>query len=193
MIKMGHPSLQVDTFWSPPPFLEESPQKSVNYFSGNMKDAKNPYNFVVAQTKATIPTSDEINCAKCHGSTDTFSDIIEAHDEGENTSLMSNKPVLCAGCHGSPALGTVGSGTSGKYLSQAIHGFHSSKGAECYDCHPGKNTQCNRSKAHTGTDGNCTTCHGTMSVIASSIAEKTRIPFVLFFFGSTLRPLSARQ
>lgn len=139
---------------------------------------KNPYNSVVAQTKTTIPTSDEINCAKCHGSTDTFSDIIEAHDEAEHTALASQKPVLCAKCHGSPALGTSGAGTSGKYLSQAIHGFHSSKGAACYDCHPGKITQCNRSKAHTATDGNCTTCHGTMSEIANSIAQKTRIPWV---------------
>jgi hypothetical protein len=135
---------------------------------------------VLATTKATVPTSDEINCAKCHaeGSSSAFSNILETHDEENGTSLSSQKPVLCVKCHGSPALGSTGPGTSGKYLSQAIHGFHAGKGANCYDCHPGATTRCSRSNAHmgTGTDGNCTTCHGDMSHVASTVSTG-RVPW----------------
>ncbi|MBL0314089.1 MAG: hypothetical protein IPP78_15615 [Holophagaceae bacterium] len=130
---------------------------------------------VVAQTRSTVPTSDEINCAKCHGA-DAFNDILKKHDRRHNTKLMTSKPVLCAGCHGSPALGQSGPGSSGKYLSQAIHGYHASKGASCYDCHPGNKTQCSRSLAHTNAAGNCTACHGDMSQVSSSIAAG-RVPW----------------
>jgi hypothetical protein len=129
---------------------------------------------VLATTRATVPTSDEINCGKCHGpSTDptvVFNDILQKHDLNEGTTLASSKPVLCAGCHGSPALGMNGRGSSGKYLSEAIHSFHANlNNIQCYDCHPGKNTQCNRSSRHTGTDGDCIKCHGDMSTVGGSI------------------------
>lgn len=134
---------------------------------------------VLATTQATVPTSDEINCAKCHGSSGTYTNILTTHDEEEGTTLISQKPVLCAKCHGSPALGTTGAGTSGKYLSQAIHGFHASRNASCYDCHPGSVTRCSRSLAHMGTtdDGNCSTCHGSMTNVASTIESGSRIPW----------------
>jgi hypothetical protein len=135
---------------------------------------------VLASTQATVPTSDEMNCAKCHsdGPSSVYTNILQAHDDEQATTLVSQKPVLCAKCHGSPALGTSGPGTSGKYLSQAMHGFHSTKGASCYDCHPGTLTKCSRSLAHMGTsnDGNCTTCHGSLSDVASSI-DNGRIPW----------------
>jgi hypothetical protein len=136
---------------------------------------------LLATTQATVPTSDEINCAKCHsdGPSSVFTNILQTHDDEEGTSLVTQKPVLCAKCHGSPALGSTGPGTSGKYLSQAIHGSHASRGAGCYDCHPGTSTKCSRSLAHMGTndDGNCTTCHGDMANVASSI-NSGRIPWV---------------
>ncbi len=135
---------------------------------------------LLATTQATVPTSDEINCAKCHsgGASSVFTNILQAHDDKEGTSLVSQKPVLCADCHGSPALGTSGPGTSGKYLSQALHGSHASRSAACYDCHPGSTTKCSRSLAHMGTagDGNCTTCHGDMAQVASSISSG-RVPW----------------
>ncbi len=130
---------------------------------------------IVATTKATIPTSDEISCAKCHGS-NAFDDILTKHDIAHRTKLMNSKPVLCAGCHGSPALGSTSPGSSGKFLSQAIHGYHATKGATCYDCHPGATTKCNRSARHTTADGNCSTCHGSMANVAATIA-KGRIPW----------------
>lgn len=122
-----------------------------------------------AQTRATVPTSDEIHCDKCHGS-DPFMDILAKHDQNEGTTLMSQRPVLCASCHGSPALGApLQAGIP--YLSQAIHAFHARAASPaCYDCHPGTATECNRSLRHTGPDGNCVRCHGTLEQVGSSIA-----------------------
>jgi hypothetical protein len=134
---------------------------------------------IIAKTQATVPTSDEINCAKCHGSqtVSAFDDILAKHDANHGTtlSLAQNQPVLCASCHPSPALGI----TTGPqiYLSQALHGYHASKqGITCYDCHPGATTKCSRSLAHTSDNGNCTTCHGDMANVASTIASG-RVPW----------------
>lgn len=135
----------------------------------------------LARTRATVPTSDEINCAKCHGQTINavaILSVLAEHDEAEATTFVTDGvPVLCADCHGSPALGQTGPGSSELYLSQVIHGFHSSTAATCYDCHPGATTKCSRSTAHTATDGNCTTCHGTLANVATTIAEG-RVPWV---------------
>jgi hypothetical protein len=129
----------------------------------------------LAQTRATVPTSDEISCSKCHG-TNAFDDILSKHDSEHGTSFTStsNQPILCAQCHPTPALG-INTGSQ-MYLSRAIHGSHSSRGASCYDCHPGATTKCSRSLSHTSDNGNCTTCHGTMSTVASTIASG-RIPW----------------
>jgi hypothetical protein len=140
--------------------------------------AKTSGGTTLASTKATVPTSDEINCAKCHGTgtpTSAFNDILVKHDDANSTSLTTSKPVLCASCHSSPALGTPINGTI-PYLSKAIHGFHSTEGATCLDCHPGETTKCNRSLAHATTDVNCQSCHGTMDQVAASIPA--RIPWV---------------
>jgi hypothetical protein len=142
---------------------------------------KDNSNNLLVTTEATAPTSDEINCAKCHtaGTTSVFTNILHSHDVAIGTSLVSQEPVLCASCHGSPALGTNGPGSSGKYLSQAIHSFHATKNASCYDCHPGTATKCSRSIRHMGStgDGNCTTCHGQLADVASSI-DNGRVPWV---------------
>lgn len=138
----------------------------------------------LAQTRAMVPTSDEINCGKCHaGSTTTavFDDILTRHDEEEDTTLTADAPVLCATCHGSPALGSAAGdrGSANLYLSEAIHGSHANKtGVACYDCHPGSQTQCSRSLAHTRSDGNCVACHGTMSAMAAAITSGSKVPWV---------------
>jgi hypothetical protein len=150
---------------------------------------------IVARTRATVPTSDEIRCANCHaqggsatghiggGGTSVFNNVLLAHDalHGSNYSpaLVDRKPVLCAGCHGSPALGLSGPGSSGRYLSQAIHGSHAARtpAPACYECHPGPTTKCSRSLAHTGADGHCTACHGSLADVAQSIADG-RVPWV---------------
>jgi len=163
-IAEGIPATPIDDSGTKDPFQQAI--VSVKDQSGN----------ILATTKATIPTSDEINCAKCHG-TDAFNDILRKHDIAHGTTLMNSKPVLCAGCHGSPALGQMTAGSSGKFLSEAIHGYHADKNAACYDCHPGTTAKCNRSIAHTSADGNCITCHGTMDEVASTI-EQGRVPWV---------------
>lgn len=131
----------------------------------------------LAQTRATVPTSDEIHCDGCHGA--GVAPILTAHDNISGTSLQSQKPVLCASCHASPALGSPGK-PGVKYLSEAIHSFHGNLGADqptCYNCHPGASTKCNRSLRHTADDGNCTNCHGTLAQVGSSIAAG-RVPWV---------------
>jgi hypothetical protein len=139
---------------------------------------KNAAGAVVAKTQATVPTSDEINCAKCHGS-NPLGDIIAKHND-QIKSVTLTAPVLCASCHGSPALSMPTKAPATTYLSQAIHGFHASKGASCYDCHPGATTQCSRSVAHMGTGGtgNCTSCHGDMANVANTITNNGRVPWV---------------
>jgi hypothetical protein len=130
----------------------------------------------LAQTRATLPTSDEMHCSKCHGA-EAFLNILTTHDHNEKTNLVGSAPVLCAGCHGDPALGQSGPGTSGKYLSQAMHTWHADKGAACYDCHPGAVTKCQRSIRHMAANGNCTTCHGDLAAVGGSIPAD-RIPWV---------------
>lgn len=153
---------------------------------------KNLVGTTLVQSQAMVPTSDEIDCGRCHAPGGTtaavFADILEAHDDEELTDLLNSTPILCASCHGSPALGSAAGdrGTAGLYLSEAIHGFHADKTAPapdngaiaCYDCHPGQNTQCNRSLAHTAPDGDCITCHGTMDQMAAAISNDTKIPWV---------------
>jgi hypothetical protein len=139
-----------------------------------VKDSKGK---VLATTRTMAPVSDEINCSKCHGS-DAFNDVLKKHDQRNGTSLESQKPVLCASCHGDPALGLPQAGP-GNYLSKAIHGFHGSLASppSCYDCHPGKVTACSRSLAHTNADGNCTACHGALSNVSATI-DQGRVPWV---------------
>jgi len=132
---------------------------------------------ILVQTRATVPTSDEISCSKCHGA-DALLNVLVKHDDEQGTHLAANRPVLCAACHGTPVLGVSGPGSSGLYLSRAIHGFHADKGAACYDCHPGATTKCSRSVAHTAADGNCSACHGKMSDVAGSIAAGKRTPWL---------------
>jgi hypothetical protein len=138
----------------------------------------------LVETRTTIPTSDEMNCAKCHTTHDAnaFQDMLIIHDANEGTDLQdpANQPFTCASgsCHGDPALGITG---SEGYLSYAVHHKHSTVASPpaCYDCHPGEVTKCTRSLAHTAADGNCITCHGDLSVMASSVVPGGRIPWAV--------------
>ena len=145
---------------------------------------------VLITTQATVPTSDEINCAHCHGQNgvataniggggpNPFANILATHDFAAGTHLVDQTPVLCASCHASPALGTPAPTDPAMYLSAAIHSSHADRGATCYDCHPGGQTSCNRSLAHTADDGHCVTCHGDLAQVGGSAASGQRIPWV---------------
>jgi hypothetical protein len=153
---------------------------------------RNPYQVAVitvtsgpttlVTTKTTIPTSDEMDCASCHTTHDAnaFQDMLIIHDTNEGTDLQNpvNQPFTCASgsCHADPALGI--SGSEG-YLSYVVHHKHSTVASPpaCYDCHPGANTRCSRSAEHTSSNGNCVTCHGDLSTMASSVVPGGRIPW----------------
>jgi len=148
-----------------------------NPYQTGIITVKDGTGIVVASTNIVVPTSDEINCSKCHGATNAFGDILMKHDAKFKTNLISTAPVLCASCHGSPVLGQTGKGSAGTYMSEAIHASHAARGASCYDCHPGASTKCNRSLAHTDAIGACTNCHGTMANVAATIKVKGRLPW----------------
>ncbi|MDP2364343.1 MAG: T9SS type A sorting domain-containing protein, partial [Ignavibacteria bacterium] len=125
---------------------------------------------LLATTRPVIPVSNEISCVSsgCHNSEQ---EILNSHPK-EGGFNASNKPILCASCHASNALGTIGSKEAGAF-SMRIHSKHSEKTNDCYKCHPGPKTKCFRdvmfSKGKV-----CSDCHGTMSQIASSIEQGRR-------------------
>ncbi len=128
---------------------------------------------VVARTQAVVPVSSEISCNLCHNTPGMSPehDILLAHDRLHGTSLVNQKPVLCAGCHGSAALGLPGQPEL-RQMSTAMHASHASRmdaislPEKCYACHPGVRTQCQRD-LHFAAGVGCTQCHGDMAAVGS--------------------------
>lgn len=126
---------------------------------------------VAARTQAVVPVSTEMSCILCHNATgiSTASDILLDHDRLHGTSLMTQRPVLCAACHASNALGLPGQ-QGVPNLSSAMHTAHSGRMGQvnlpevCYACHPGVRTQCQRD-VHFTNNVTCTDCHGTMQTV----------------------------
>ncbi len=97
------------------------------------------------------------------------------------------KPILCAGCHASNALNTVGA-AGVPPLTQAVHALHAhvtdpingetldsnTNRAGCYRCHPGSATRCLRGAMGSAVapDGSlaiqCQDCHGGMSAVGAA-------------------------
>jgi hypothetical protein len=164
----------------------------------------------VAYLDVVLPVSEETTCSDCHdvGGTATQragitwsqaadkeirtrENVLLLHDNMNKTTLMASRPVLCAGCHYSPALDLAGTGPVGAQLgkptmSAAMHAYHSNKmqgytdtwvrlggtpdaqNQACYTCHPGRNTKCLRG-AMTETV-NCQNCHGDMKATGGMTA-----------------------
>ena len=100
--------------------------------------------------------------------------------------VADNKPVLCAACHASEALGAPSYGTIPP-LTASVHSFHahvldpissltldsSANRAACYRCHPGSATKCLRGAmgGAIANDGSmsmqCQSCHGNLSTVGS--------------------------
>ncbi len=182
------------------PLLPYDDKMNWNPFQTATVKLKNPSGRVLKTAKVVLPVSDEINCAKCHaqgmdgtvnlpeGGVDSVNtNILMVHDyyNGANgvsstgPNLQDMKPVLCARCHSSNALGAPGDGQS-KSVSLAMHGWHNpdrAPDAGCYDCHPGATTQCLRTAVggmgYTGTTPSCESglCHGGREGVASSVVE----------------------
>jgi hypothetical protein len=105
--------------------------------------------------------------------------------------VADNKPVLCAACHASEALG--GGGYPGvPPLTASVHSKHASvmdpvlgitldnslNRASCYRCHPGSATKCLRGAmgGAIATDGSmamqCQSCHGNMSAVGTPFPQR---------------------
>ncbi len=123
---------------------------------------------IVAQTQAVVPVSWEMSCFLCHNTPgiSMATDILRAHDRLHGTTIEQQQPVFCASCHADPAVGSPGQpGVS--TLSGAMHGAHASRMStipvelDCYACHPGTRTQCQRD-IHYSQGLTCHSCHGDM-------------------------------
>lgn len=130
-------------------------------------------NAVVARTQAVMPVSTEMSCNLCHNTPgmSVASGILSDHDRLHGTDLMSERPVLCATCHASNALGMPGQPGRAS-LSHAMHAAHAPRVASlplaeaCYACHPGVRTNCQRD-VHASAGIGCTECHGDMNAVAA--------------------------
>jgi hypothetical protein len=112
--------------------------------------------------------------------------ILKLHDADIGSKLEASQPVLCAQCHYSPALDLTGTGPVGDQVgkpnfSNVMHEYHGElddggvpvfpPGAPvedtCYQCHPGKITQCQRGAMKTG-GMDCNNCHGDMLAVGGA-------------------------
>ena len=172
------------------PLTEYSDSDLVNpypYQKASIKAYLQPAGDLIASLTVVAPVSSEMHCDNCHsdgqiesiatGKVET--NILTLHDlenldeypPGYKSPLMNQRPVLCAECHASNALGTAGIGEIPN-LSNAIHTAHEEEVNNtlegCYNCHPGPNTACLRDVMYTEHDMDCIDCHGTMSDVAQN-------------------------
>lgn len=133
-------------------------------------------NHLLAATEIVAPVSNEMTCNACHipqaGETVEHA-ILRRHDNEAGTNLVGQRPVLCANCHGSNALGLPGNPEL-KSLSQVMHEKHAEHTDDCYMCHPGPTTQCLRDVMNTEYGMTCQDCHGSMLQVATSIEDGRR-------------------
>jgi len=107
--------------------------------------------------------------------------VLVLHDLRAGTTLASQTPVQCSSCHYSRALDLGGTGPGGSQLghepfSSVMHAYHGrqlddagdpvfpSHGTTlqtCYQCHPGRVTECQRGAMKTA-GLSCRDCHGDM-------------------------------
>jgi hypothetical protein len=157
-----------------------------------VKDAST--GLTLTQNIVVAPVSTEMHCDNCHaddgdattrypitptGKVDT--NILTLHDylsqsqypAGHTGLLMdpSRRPILCAECHSSNALGAPGA-PGVESLSNAMHNHHKNLDditpdtAGCYNCHPGPQTQCLRDVMSQQYGMTCINCHGAMQQVA---------------------------
>ena len=106
--------------------------------------------------------------------------ILKLHDSEKGTNLESSQPVLCAQCHYSPALDLTGAGEPNPPIapkfSVVMHEYHGNftvfqnaitVETNCYQCHPGNITQCQRGAMATG-NMDCFDCHGDMLAVGGT-------------------------
>jgi hypothetical protein len=135
----------------------------------------------LARVVTVAPVSTEMHCDYCHSDNgpgaegiathNVNTNILTKHDHEEGTHLMTSRPVLCAKCHASNALGAPGQAGIPNF-SRAMHSRHNGEVpntmAGCYNCHPGPNTRCLRDVMSSQHNMTCISCHGGLSQVASS-------------------------
>jgi len=196
----------------------------------------------LATTDAVTPVSAEVDCRDCHTKGKVGAEqgvrengpiydapasnerldielaakknILKLHDFKHGTDFITqDEPVLCAGCHKSNALASVGGPAGDPMLdnmSKVMHGFHGKLQVNaggnlirdfqgepilldpndqegvvslipfgenvpmeenCFQCHPGKITQCFRGAMYTAGQ-KCDSCHGDMLAMGGEFARK---------------------
>lgn len=123
------------------------------------------------------PVSTEMNCDDCHHDPQGAEmAVLKKHDDEVGTDFEHNRPVLCADCHASNALGLPGNPELPS-LSEAIHKEHGDQDPDerpsCMQCHPGPVTQCLRGQ-HFMNGQSCEDCHGDLLEVAVSIEHGRR-------------------
>lgn len=146
--------------------------------------ARNTRGHVIARNTVVAPVSTEMHCDNCHfdggvegiatGRVET--NILTLHDREHQDAypidhpgpLMGRRPILCAECHASNALGMPGVGDIPS-LSNAMHSNHAGRVPDslegCYNCHPGPQTRCLRDIMSQKYGLDCVDCHGGMEQI----------------------------
>jgi hypothetical protein len=162
------------------PFLDASPSVLSPYQIVLLIARDTSTGEEIARTRPVAPVSTEIDCGECHtdgfegiSTGDVETNILTLHDQENDTNLMGSRPVLCASCHGSNALGLAGDPELPN-LSRAIHRKHAEEWGEdgkaaneCYLCHPGQQTQCHRGVMFTR-GVTCIDCHGDLFAVGAS-------------------------
>jgi len=141
---------------------------------------------VIAKTKTTLPTSDQMGCLNCHGGTwdrdgsgvadETVENILAIHDRMNGTDHMKRGvPVRCAKCHADSLQHATGRKDLPS-LSAAIHGVHAvymaGRDAEnsCLKCHPQNSLR----GQHNEVGMECTNCHGAVEDHAIGLLKADR-------------------
>jgi hypothetical protein len=162
-------------------FTDANPTVRQPYQLATIK-ATNTQGALLGTQQVVAPVSTEMRCDRCHsdgqregiatGKVET--NILTLHDRensgnyppGHTGALMNRRPVLCAECHASNALGAPG--VQGlPNLSKAMHSKHAGVVPDttdgCYNCHPGPDTKCLRDVMSTRQGMGCVNCHGGMN------------------------------
>jgi hypothetical protein len=168
-------------------FRDSAPNTSYPYQLAKIVVTDNTSGGLLTQATVVAPVSTEMHCDYCHydggvngiatGRVET--NILTLHDNeemgdyppGHTGALMNRRPILCAECHSSNALGKPG--VAGlPSLSNAIHTRHAGIVPQgmtgCYNCHPGPQTKCLRGVMSQQKGLTCIDCHGNITTVSQN-------------------------
>jgi hypothetical protein len=121
-------------------FSDSAPSVPAPYQLANVVAYEIATDRQVASLTVVTPVSTEMHCDNCHASGKqpggsqprTELNILAYHDNEEGTHPLNSRPVLCANCHSSNALGKPGvSGVPS--LSKAMHARHTGVAPDTLD------------------------------------------------------------